>query len=190
MVPYAATQRNRAGTVTALALLLALACSRRIELYDEPDAGSAPVGGVPQPPDQIADIPDSGVSGAERAVCAERPTGQCQGANDFPCDFGGWVERAVDRCQLETDCQANDWVRVALGADGCVAAIGMVEPEAAFVACLADEFGSFGCPQCGAMEATSYLGEGNTGCIVACERDEDCDDGEFCESGYCQRRLG
>ena len=191
MVSHPAERGHLArALIASLVALLAFACSRQLELYDEPDAGAAPIGGVPQPPDEIPEVVDSGVGGEERVACAARPTGKCQGANDFPCDFGGWVERAVDQCQLATDCQANDWVRVELAADGCVAAIGMVEPQPAFVACLAEEFGSFGCPQCGAMAATSYLGEGNAGCIVSCESDEDCDANEFCENGYCQRRLG
>jgi hypothetical protein len=173
-----------------LLALSACACARQLELYDEPDASAAPVGSGPQAPAEIPEVVDSGVTGGEVQACAERPTGKCQGANDFPCDFSGWVGRAVEQCQTAAGCRANDWVRVALAADGCVSAIGMVLPQAEFVACLAQEFGSFGCPQCGAMEATQYLGEGNDGCIATCESDADCDADEFCENGYCQRRLG
>lgn len=191
MVSHTHERRHLARALSGLLLaVLAGACSRQLELYDEPDASAAPVGSGPQPPAEIPEVVGSGVGGAEHPACGERPTGKCQGANDFPCDFSGWVERAVPDCQQAADCRANGWVRVVLASDGCVSAIGMVEPEPAFIACLVQEFGSFGCPQCSAMEATHYLGEGNDGCIVACERDDDCRAEEFCEKGYCQRRLG
>jgi hypothetical protein len=191
MVSHAHEQRHLARALSALLLALwAGACSRQLELYDEPDASVAPVGNGPQAPEDIPEVVDSGVTGGERAACAERPTGKCQGANDFPCDFSGWVERTMRQCEAAADCRANGWVRVSLASDGCVSAIGMVVPEPTFVACLAQEFGSFGCTQCGAMEAVHYLGEGNNGCITACESDDDCDAEQLCQNGYCQRRLG
>ncbi|HEY3498607.1 MAG TPA: hypothetical protein VGK73_28145, partial [Polyangiaceae bacterium] len=98
MSPRAHGSRGLAHCCALAAPLLAMAsCSRHVELYEPADASVSVVEG-PKPPDEIPVVEDSGVTESEYATCAERPAGDCRGANDFPCDFQRWVETTADTC--------------------------------------------------------------------------------------------
>jgi hypothetical protein len=174
--------------LAVLTLLGALACSRHLELYEPSDAGVSVVEG-PKPPDDIPEVTDSGVRTDELLSCAERPTGDCVGANDFPCDFPRWVERTADACTTQVDCLVQGWLGVALGADGCVDALEMTDPNPDFVACLVEQFAHFGCVQCTAQYATRYLGTSAEPCMIQCINDPDCPSGYACTDGTCVREL-
>lgn len=190
MVSHPERRRNLTRRVSAFAVVAlgaACGCSRQHELYDDTDGGVNVVR-TPKPPDTIPQVPDSGLDAPELPACSERPTGECLGANDFPCEFQGWVELAAARCQESVACPARGWLGVSLGAEGCVTAIEMTDPDPLFVACLAEVFGTAACPQCSAMHATRFLGT-NPSCAHVCEVDADCPDGELCVSGSCEAEL-
>jgi hypothetical protein len=136
------------------------ACARHADIRDEPDAG----GIDPGPHLDAGDIPvlDSGLGTDAYPACAERPVGDCQGSNDFPCDFASWVNSTAAACQQATGCQTNGWLEVEMGSDGCVVEIAMDEPNDEIVACLLAEFGSVRCP-CDARQITYFFGQGNQG---------------------------
>jgi hypothetical protein len=136
------------------------ACTRHADIRDEPDAG----GIDPNPELDAGDIPglDSGLGTDAYTACAERPIGDCQGTNDFPCDFTTWANSTAASCQVETSCVTNGWLEVKMGADGCVVEIGMTQPNDEIVACLLEEFGAVRCP-CGEREITYFFGQGNQG---------------------------
>ncbi len=178
------------SSVSALLLAASFGCSRHVELYEPGDAGIVVVTG-PEPPDAIPVVEDSGISSEELPLCADRPTGECLGANDFPCVFPNWVSTAADACQAEVDCRAQGWLGVSLGDDGCVSAIEMTEPDADFVACLVKEFGGESCHHCSATHATRFLGAMDTGgCILRCTEDNDCPPSYRCGGTLCERQLG
>jgi hypothetical protein len=177
----------RPGRVV-LALLLTAGCSRQIELYEPTDAGISVVEG-PTPPDDIPEVSDSGVRAAGLLECAERPTGDCVGANDFPCDFQRWVEVTADACYTEVDCRVQGWLGVALADDGCVEAIEMTDPAPDFVACLVERFAHYGCVQCTAQRATRFLGTTAEACMIRCINAGDCPDGYTCTGQLCERDL-
>jgi hypothetical protein len=174
--------------VTALAA--ALGCSRHVELYDAGDAGIVVVSG-PEAPDAIPVVEDSGITSEALPECADRPTGECLGANDFPCVFPNWVNAAADTCLAEVDCRAHGWLGVSLGDDGCVSAIEMTEPDADFVACLVEEFGGESCHHCSATHATRFLGAEDTGgCMLRCTEDVHCPPSYHCEGELCVHEFG
>jgi hypothetical protein len=158
--------RRAAGVLltAALAAITAfmpvVACVRHADVRDEPDADL--LGKDPQL--DAGDIPelDSGIGGDAFPQCGDRPIGDCQGTNDFPCAFDTWVTSTAASCQEATGCATNGWLEVKMGADGCVNSIGMDQPNAEIVACLTGELGSVRCP-CIAGEATYFFGYGNAG---------------------------
>jgi hypothetical protein len=136
------------------------ACSRRANIYDDPDAGSFET----DPTLEAGDVPeiDSGIGSDSFPPCAERPFGECQGPVDFPCNFAGWVTDVAAACQEQTGCKTNGWLEVTLGDDGCVASLGMHEPNDEIVACLVERLGALRCP-CEAATTTYYFGVGHSG---------------------------
>lgn len=169
-----------------LAWLLASAggCSRHTELRGEADAGSAL---DPQSlPDagELPEVPDTGLDDPSLPACAERPTGDCVGVNDFPCDFSRWFTKAANDCMTTSDCRADGWVGARMTEDGCVAALHMDEPEDAFVACMVEALGPYRCP-CREGFATAFLGLDNDGCFQGCTDELPCAPGYHCVSGFC-----
>jgi len=133
-------------------------CVRKADIIDEPDAF------VPTTPTLeagVTPIVDSGLGTDAFPSCAERPFGACQGPVDFPCSFQSWVTVSANKCQKQTNCSTNGWLRVHLGAGGCVDAIGMDQPNEAAIRCLAAEFGPYRCP-CRTSEVTHFFGLANT----------------------------
>lgn len=184
MVPNAHGGRERVPALSvALALALALlGCSRQGELFDRPDAS---LDANPTFDASIPVVEDSGIDDPSLLACRERPTGDCQGANDFPCSFEPWVYEVAAACQEETDCHTNDWVEVRTGADGCVSEIRMVEPQADYIACLVETFGRYACP-CQEAAGAYFLGLGNDGCEPPCGVGEfPCPSGQSCVAGMC-----
>lgn len=187
MVSNADGRRASVPALTAVAralplAVLALACSRKSELFDRPDAS---LDATPTVDAAIPLVEGSGIDDPTLPACGERPTGDCQGANDFPCSFERWMYDVAAACQLATDCRTNDWVEVRMGGDGCVSEIRMVEPQADYVACLVETFGQYACP-CEETAAAYFLGLGNEGCEAPCGTGEfPCPAGQSCVAGEC-----
>ncbi|MBM4361396.1 MAG: hypothetical protein FJ104_01855 [Deltaproteobacteria bacterium] len=148
----------------AAAALLAVACSRDLELADDP-TGSFVVVGVPEPP-------EGGVPEVERAAftdpallaCAARPTEPgCVGINDYPCDLAGWVPRLVEECEAGSGCTGRGFLSIELGEQGCAVAVGMTDPEAALLACVVERLRTVQCP-CTATEVVEFLGASTERC--------------------------
>jgi hypothetical protein len=175
-----------AALIGGICWLLASAagCSRHAELRDEADAG-----GIANPqllPDagDLPEVPDTGLDDPSLPACAERPSGDCVGVNDFPCDFTRWVTKAANDCLSTTSCQADGWVGAQMNADGCVSSLHMKEPEDGFVACMVEALGPYRCP-CGEGFAVAFLGLDNDGCFLSCSDEIPCTEGYFCVSGFC-----
>ena len=137
-----------------------LACTRHADLRDEPDSSI-----LDRPPEfDAGGIPelDSGLGSDAHPLCAERPTGECVGSNDFPCGFEDWVLATAKECQTASGCKTNGWLEVKMGPSGCVEGIGMEEPNNEVVACLVAEMGAVKCP-CGEGISKYYFGSGNVG---------------------------
>ena len=169
MVSFAHRRRKRrpvARLLLALGLCGAAACSRKVELANEQSSNFVPSNTAPLADSGIPLIADAGLHSASFAACGERPEGDCRGGNDFPCNFVAWLPQIIDECQARTGCRANDWLSVDLES-GCATAIGMVEPNQEFVACLAETFGAFRCPCLGHLTSARYLGVANNGCLDA-----------------------
>ena len=181
-------RRLRSGAPALLWVLLASACSRHVELPERADASVSVVEG-PRPPAEIPLVEGSGVTESTYPTCAERPTGNCVGANDFPCDFQRWVEITAEDCTARVDCLVHGWLGVSLSAEGCVDAIEMTDPNPDFVACLVEQFANFGCTQCGATRALRFLGTSAEPCMIPCFNDPDCPTGYVCEGDLCAREL-
>jgi hypothetical protein len=133
-------------------------CTRQADIIDEPDSF------VPSTPTLEAGptpIVDSGLGTDAFPSCLDRPYGACQGPIDFPCSFQSWVTVSANKCQKLTNCSTNGWLRVHLGAEGCVDAFGMDQPNEAAIRCLAAEFGPYRCP-CRTSEVTHFFGLANT----------------------------
>ncbi len=150
-------------TLAALPLsvfVVPLACTRHADIRDEPDAATLEV-----PPNfdagGVTEL-DSGLGSDAFPACADRPTGDCVGSNDFPCGFEDWVLATAKECQVASGCKTNGWVEVHMGPGGCVETIGMSAPNDEVVACLVAEMGPVRCP-CGTSVAKYYYGEGNAG---------------------------
>jgi hypothetical protein len=168
----------------SFALAVASACSREQNLVDEPDSGSI-VTPTPSCDGGIPEVADSGLESPELAACAERPLGNCQGSNDFPCEFERWFQDVAASCQREATCRAGGCLEAVMGDDGCVSGVNMSEPDPVFVACLVESFGAYRCP-CGATSARRYLGP-STGCHRPCDTGEHiCPSGETCVNGICE----
>jgi hypothetical protein len=192
VVPVAARPltlaRRSAGAVLALlaSWLLAPAggCSRQTELRDEADAGSTVY--TPNLPEAgtIPEVPEAGLDDPSFPACAERPSGDCVGVNDFPCDFSRWVSQTAKECLAKTDCRADGWVGATMTDDGCVSAVHMETTDDAFVACLVESLGPFRCPCRGSFSA-AFLGPENDGCFIGCTDELPCEDGYRCISGFC-----
>ena len=148
------------GAALALASAQLGGCTRRADIRDEPDGGAV----KPPPQFDAGDIPelDSGLDTDAFMACEDRPYGACNGPVDFPCAFQSWVSNTAMDCQEATGCKTNGWLEVQLSADGCVAAIGMDQPNDEIVACLLEELGSLRCP-CDEDETTHFFGIGNDG---------------------------
>jgi hypothetical protein len=161
------------------------ACSRQQNLVDEPDSGST-VTAAPSCDAGVPEVPDSGIASEELVLCADRPLGDCQGSNDFPCEFEFWFQQVVTACQNQAACPASGCVEATTGEDGCVNAIGMSEPNPDFVACLVEQFGAYRCP-CGVTSARRFIGVGASGCHRPCGTGEHiCPAGETCVDGFCE----
>jgi hypothetical protein len=159
-------------------------CSRQQNLVDEPDAGAG-IGTPPTCDGGIPEVADSGLESTELVACAERELGNCQGSNDFPCEFEFWFQEVVAACQESAECRAGGCVEAQMAADGCVTSVHMTEPDPLFVACLVESFGAHRCP-CGETFARRYLGP-STGCHRPCGTGEQiCPDGEQCLEGICR----
>ena len=189
MVSHAKSGRARraaligAGVLALFSSALGNACSREQNLVDEPDSGS----NVPGPRACDGGIPevDSGVASVELTPCAERPLGDCEGANDFPCEFDPWFQSVVESCQAQSDCHAAGCVEAHVGENGCVESLHMTEPQSALIECLVETLGAYRCP-CGITLARRYLGV-STGCGRPCTTGEQiCPGGETCVDGICQ----
>lgn len=165
-------------------LASASGCSRQTELRGEADAGSTvDPHQLPEAGD-LPEVPDSGLDDPSLPPCAERPTGDCVGVNDFPCDFSRWVTQTASECLGMTSCQANGWVGATMTEEGCVSSLHMAEPEDAFVACMAEALGPYRCP-CRESFATAFLGLENDGCFIGCTDELPCSAGYRCISGFC-----
>ncbi len=163
------------------------ACSRRAEIENAPDAGSVPVTEVPRPEGGVPVVEDAPLESPEGLSCAERPSqAACRGANDFGCDFDGWIQTLTEACQTQTDCHTNGWVEVQLGSDGCAAELRMEDPDAEYVACISEQLSQFSCP-CADVLGSHFLGLSHDGCTeTSCGTGElRCPPGSTCQAGKC-----
>ena len=140
-------------------LVSGFGCMRHADIVDESDAFVGPH--TPTLEAGATPIADSGLGTDAFLSCAERPSGGCQGPVDFPCSFQTWVNVTAVKCQKLSMCSTNGWLRVYLGTEGCVDAIGMDQPNEATIRCLAAEFGSSRCP-CRTSEVTYFFGLANS----------------------------
>jgi hypothetical protein len=150
--------RSWLAAIVGVGIAQGYGCSREADIIDDPDVF------VPTTPTLEAGptpIVDSGLGTDAFPACSARSFGACRGPIDFPCSFQSWVTLSANKCQKMTNCSTNGWLRVHLGAEGCVDAIGMDQPNEAAIRCLAAEFGPYRCP-CGASEVTHFFGLGNT----------------------------
>lgn len=144
-----------------LLALVVLGCSRQADIYDQPEELVAPP--MPNDAGDLPSVPNLDLE--EFPECATRPEGECRGVNDFPCAFTDYAEDVIKQCFQATECSADGWVSVTLGADGCLSDIGMESVDEAFVQCLKDTIAAINCP-CGETTATVFLGVANDGCRV------------------------
>ena len=187
MVSYPDRRRARRHSL-ALALAVALgwlACSRQVNIRDEPE------GGVTGPmmtfePDAAIPPVDAGLDMGP--ACESREEGNCRGTNDFACAFDPWVREVAKDCLTLTGCSTNGWLVVDMGEDGCVSGIGMEQPNSDYVSCLVASFGAYRCP-CRAVSFNYHLGFSNDGCSD--DNELACKSGEFpCPPGYsCVEQL-
>ena len=169
------------------AALLLFACSRRAEIENAPDAGSVPVTEVPRPADGVPLVEDANLENAEGLTCGERPTqAACRGANDFGCDFDGWLQTLAEACQQQTDCHTDGWVEVLVGPEGCASELRMEDPDAAYVACVTEQLSQYQCP-CRDVLGSRFLGLSHDGCTdTSCGTGElRCPPGSTCQGGQC-----
>jgi hypothetical protein len=135
------------------------ACTRHADIRDEREESL-----VPPPTVEAGVIPvvDSGLETDAHPACADRPTGQCVGSNDYPCAFEDWIVAVAKSCQTSTGCKTNGWLEVKMASDGCVTEIRMDQPNDDIIECFVAEFGSVRCP-CQEVETSYYFGVGNMG---------------------------
>ncbi len=168
-----------------MALLGLLACSRRAEIENAPDAGEVIVTEPPRPAGGVPVVADAPLDNAEGLACADRPIQQeCQGANDFPCDFDGWLQNLAEQCQRRTEC-TDGWVEVQLDSGGCAAELRMEDADAPYVACITQELSKYRCP-CDAALGARFLGLGHGDCDARCGTGElRCPPGSICRQDKC-----
>lgn len=173
-----------AAALCTWALASASGCSRHTELRDEADAGSTVnTQNLPEA-GELPELPDTGLDDPSLPACADRPTGDCVGVNDFPCDFPRWVTQTANECLSQTSCKADGWVGAHMTEEGCVSSLHMVEPEDAFVACMVEALGPYRCP-CREGFSAAFLGLDNDGCFLGCTDEIPCMPGYSCVSGFC-----
>lgn len=171
----------------ALALLGLIACSRRAEIENAPDAGTLPTMEVPKPEGGVPPVEGAQLEHSDGLGCNERPRNRlCGGANDFGCDFDGWFQRLAAECQQQTDCHTDGWVEASVDGDGCASELRMEDPDPEFVACLTAQLSQYQCP-CDNVVGSFYLGLANDGCRgSACGTGElRCAPGSTCRDGQC-----
>jgi hypothetical protein len=159
-------------------------CSRHAELREEADASAGVDPDMLPEAGDLPEVPDARFDDPSLPSCAKRPTGDCVGVNDFPCDFSRWVTTVSNDCLSATNCQAQGWVGARMNEDGCVSALHMDEPDDEFVACMVAALAPYRCP-CGEEFATAFLGLENNGCFVSCADEFPCSEGYYCLSGFC-----
>jgi hypothetical protein len=150
---------QRALAFPGLAILAVAGCVRHADLVDDAPGFGGP--STPKLEAGVTPIVDSGLGTDVFAACSARPLGGCQGQVDFPCAFQTWVTVTATKCQKLSMCSANGWLRVHLGTEGCIDAIGMDQANEAVIQCLAAEFGATRCP-CRTGEVTHFFGLANS----------------------------
>lgn len=137
------------------------ACTRHADVRD--DVGQTQT--FDETPEFDADIPplDVDLSNPSHATCADRPIGDCIGSNDFLCGFAPWAVEVAKKCQAMTGCKTNGSVEITMGAEGCVTALGMDQPNEEIVACLVAELSAVHCPCTDEESISHWFGIGNTG---------------------------
>lgn len=164
-----------------------LGCSRHAEIDNSPDAGSLPTLEVPRPDGGVPVVEDSALANSAGLDCSERPKqAACGGANDFACDFDGWLETLAEACQQATDCHTDGWVEVLVGPEGCATELRMEDPDAAYVACITTQLSQYRCP-CSDVTGSWFLGLSHDGCTnTRCGTGElRCPPGSSCHQGEC-----
>ena len=176
-----------AGLVAASALWGA--CSRKADIYDEPESTiKPPTTGTPLDAG-LTEI-DAAFGSPDLPACADRPENtDCRSSNDFLCNLGALVSVVVAECQAASDCTANGWFAVELGDDGCASRLEMSEVNPRFAECAVDRLAAVSCP-CTRTRTQVFLGVGNDGCPDGgprrCNSGEiSCRAGEVCVEGLC-----
>jgi hypothetical protein len=146
--------------LAVLGVTVAVGCSRKVELANHDHTSSFVPNTLPPRTDGGVTFLDAGLDDPSLLACTERPEGDCRGANDFPCNFQDWFPQVTGQCQQRVGCTASDWMSLHVS-DGCVTRIGMEQPNAAFVTCLAETFSAVRCPCTGEMDVEHYLGVGS-----------------------------
>lgn len=167
--------------------LLLLGCSRRAEIEDAPDAGGVPVMEVPRPDGGIPVVEDAPLANSEGLDCNQRPRQPaCGGANDFGCDFDGWLQLLAEMCQQQTDCHTDGWVEVLVGPEGCATELRMEDPDEPYVACISEQLSQYNCP-CKDVLGSRFLGLSHDGCAGSgCGTGElRCPPGTSCRQDEC-----
>lgn len=181
--------RGSAGVPVKRALLLAalalLACSRKAEIENVPDAGPVMIIEPPRPDGGIPPVADAPLENPEGLACGERPLqAECRGADDFPCDFDGWFQNLAEICQRRSEC-TDGWVEATLGVDGCAAELRMEDPDPPYVACIAEALRQYRCP-CSDVIGSRFLGLGHGECSAQCGTGElRCPPGSTCREALC-----
>jgi len=188
-----ANLRTLALRVASICVLGAIvyACSRKANLGEDPYDGFRPPPQNPLADAGLIDL-DPALGSAGSSSCSTREFDErCAGANDFPCDFEGWVHRVGTQCQSHTGCISNGWFSAELGTEGCITRLQMSEPNDAFAACVAREAARARC-ECVPQTGRHFLGLGNDGCArTSCNaREFPCPPGQLCIEGYCEAGSG
>jgi hypothetical protein len=191
LVPKSELRGTGRAALTAaclgLVLALTLACSRKAEIEDAPDAGGVTPMQVPFPEDGVPPVEDSGI-GAGGAACVDRESQPaCFGVNDFPCAFDDWIRTLTDACQTQTDCHTDGWVEVVTDAEGCASELRMEDPDPEYVECMTRQLNRYRCGQCAEVLSNRFLGASNDGCPeLPCGTGElRCPPGFTCNDGTC-----
>ncbi|MBK8253648.1 MAG: hypothetical protein IPK82_13400 [Polyangiaceae bacterium] len=116
-------------------------------------------------PTEDASVPplDADLGNDAYPSCADRPLGDCFGSDDFPCAFALWAVTVAQDCQVQTGCITNGTVQITMGADGCVSALGMDQPNDAIIECLIEQLSAVNCPCTEEETINHFFGLGNMG---------------------------